>query len=77
MFYRGATCADTIFLAITAIFSSQKGVHNVVNIGSEKKTRKVKTRKQHVHGIIPGFWGGFVYVFFLSPTRNDPTKKMH
>ena len=32
-----------------------------------KKHIKKKTRKQHFHGIVPGFWGGiFVYVCFLQ-----------
>ena len=33
-------------------------------LGSEK-THKEKPRKQNVHGIVPGFGGDFVYVFFL------------
>ena len=39
-----------------------------------KQHIKKKTRKPTFHGIVAGFWGGFVYVFF-SPTRNDPKKK--
>ena len=41
-----------------------------------KKHKEKKTRKQNVHGIVPGFWGDFVYVFSPSPIRNDP-KKTH
>ena len=40
-----------------------------------EKTHQEKTRKQNVHGIVPAFWGDFVYVFF-SPIRNGP-KKTH
>ena len=41
-----------------------------------ENTHKEKTRKQNVHGIVPGFFlgGDFVYVF-LSPIRNK--KKTH
>ena len=39
--------------------------------GERKKHIKKKTRKQNIHGIIPGFLGDFVYVFFLT-LRNDP-----
>ena len=31
-----------------------------------KKTHQEKTRKQDVHGIVPGFLVDFVYVFFFS-----------
>ena len=36
-------------------------------MGSEKKHIKNKTRKQNFQGFVPGFWGNFVYVFFLPP----------
>ena len=36
-------------------------------INRERKEHiKRKTRKQNIHGIVPGFWGNFVYVFFLT-----------
>ena len=51
-----------------------------LSIGSEK-THKQRTRKQNVHGIVLGFWGDFVYVFFLPhqkwPEKNTQTKIWH
>ena len=41
-----------------------------------RKHIKKKTRKQNFHGIVPGFWGDFVYVFF-SPRRNDQRKHIN
>ena len=38
-------------------------------LGAKQKHIKKKTRKHKFHGIIPGFLGDFVYVFF-SPIRN-------
>ena len=35
---------------------------------------KKKHANKNFHGIVPGFLGDFVYVFF-SPMRNDPPKK--
>ena len=44
--------------------------------GERKKHIKKKTRKQIFHGIVPGFWGGILFMCFSSPIRNDP-KKTH
>ena len=38
-----------------------------------KKHIKNKTHKQNFPGIVPGFWGNFVYVFFL-PHKEGPEK---
>ena len=56
---------------------SIKGHENHMNqtFWGAKKHIKKKARKHNFHGIVPGFWGGFCYLFF-SPTRNDP-KKTH
>ena len=35
-------------------------------LGSEN-AHKEKTRKQNFHGIVPGFWGNLIYVFFCPP----------
>ena len=37
---------------------------------------KQKTHKQNVHGIVPGFGGRFLYLFF-SPMRNERTHKQN
>ena len=58
-----------------SIFRDRAVLNYSPHLGSEKTHTKNQTRKQNFHGILPGFWGGFVYVFF-SPTRNDP-KKTH
>ena len=47
------------------------------SIWERKKPQKEKTRKQNVHGIVPGFFGGGLCLcVFFSPIRNDP-KKTH
>ena len=42
--------------------------------GSKTNIKK-KTRKQNVHGIVPGLWGEIMFVLFL-PTMNEK-KKTH
>ena len=48
---------------------------SLIDVGSEKKHIKTKTRKQNFHGIVPGFWGGIIFMCFFSPILNDPEKK--
>ena len=42
----------------------------------KKQHKGKKTRKQNVHGIVPGFWGGGTLFMCFSPIRKDP-KKTH
>ena len=45
---------------VNAVFSS-------LPLGSEKTHTEKKTRKQHFHGIVPGFFWGILFMCFSPP----------
>ena len=52
--------------------SDSEGLTGAWWLIGRKKHIKKETRKQNFHGMIPGFWGGFLFMCFFSPIPNDP-----
>ena len=63
-----ATCAHKV-LTVSAVRCGDTDPPDLLGDRDRKERKKhikKETRKQNFHGIVPGFWGKFVYVFFLT-----------